>query len=772
MYHAMERAVSLLFEPLPFSRENEEREETILTLAKQNYEEMLQGGSSPVKAAGDFLIHADTVEGVSAYLGERGMEGSNPPCVSCEGTDAYLEERGIEGSNPLRVPFESTDAYFGERKMEGGNPLCVPCGKTDLGDGTVLGKGLFQNVQKKLRRNSYALAFVLALWFNSAAALLLNLPVFLGLPLAQSLPSFGVVAAEWAVFGLLARMAVKKRKEVSDGAIQKYGKQEEVGGQTQFFQAAFACSCRELARKKYDLYTKKLLNTLFGVFSIGFILFFSVALALVSYQYSLTEVLNTINFYLSFIFLAGYLTLKNYFCRKQYADFFCGRKGREYGQELRRVSACSAAYYLFFLVVLLVLRNRTEHIFSFGIAAVAGYFVLAIFYNMTRRRRFVGRNLVLNVKKACCYGLVGLSLVSYHFMKLDLFLLQPYINTVSEVGYGEPEILYDKDTGVYTLVAQEDHFRILQLTDIHLGGSILSVVEDTKALTACYRLIQETQPDLVAVTGDLVFPMGIMSFSFNNNAPIMQFANFMRNVGIPWVFTYGNHDTESLATLDRAEVDKLLKSLSYKTSKNLLYPYVQPDVYGRSNQMVEIRASDGKLMQALFLIDSNDYVEAGGINEYDYIHDDQVEWYRRMVEGLSKREGEQVPSMVFTHIPLQEYKEANELYEAGSDEVTYFYGELGEKMIDKICCSKYKSKLFDTAVELGSTQAIFCGHDHYNNQSLEYKGIRLTYGYSIDYLAMPGIEDDTEQRGATLVTVGKDGEYQIEPYRLVDLPAE
>lgn len=230
MYHAMERAVSLLFEPLPFSRENEEREETILTLAKQNYEEMLQGGSSPVKAAGDFLIHADTVEGVSAYLGERGMEGSNP----------------------LRVPF----------------------GNTASGDGKVLGKELFQNVQKKLRRNSYALAFVLALWFNSAVALLLNLPVFFGLPLSQSLPSFGVIAAEWAVFGLLAHMAVKKRKGISDGAIQKYGKQEEVGGQTQFFQAAFACSCRELARKKYDLYTKKLLNTLFGVFSIGFILFF------------------------------------------------------------------------------------------------------------------------------------------------------------------------------------------------------------------------------------------------------------------------------------------------------------------------------------------------------------------------------------------------------------------------------------------------------------------------------------------------------------------
>ena len=174
-------------------------------------------------------------------------------------------------------------------------------------------------------------------------------------------------------------------------------------------------------------------------------------------------------------------------------------------------------------------------------------------------------------------------------------------------------------------------------------------------------------------------------------------------------------------------------------------------------------------MQALFLIDSNDYIASGSINEYDYIHDDQVEWYKRTVTSLSEREGHTVPSMIFTHIPLREYKEANDLYEQGSSDVIYYYGILGEKMIDKICCSKYKSKLFETVLELGSTKAIFCGHDHYNNQSVEYKGVRLTYGYSIDYLAMPGIDKHTEQRGATLITIQKDGSFDITPYRLIDL---
>ena len=125
--------------------------------------------------------------------------------------------------------------------------------------------------------------------------------------------------------------------------------------------------------------------------------------------------------------------------------------------------------------------------------------------------------------------------------------------------------------------------------------------------------------------------------------------------------------------------------------------------------------------------------------------------------------------MVFFHIPLQEYRTAYELYEKGSHEVTYFFGENREKMIDKVCCSNHSSKLFDKMVELGSTKAVFCGHDHYNNMSLEYKGIRLTYGMSIDYLAMPGIAHDTKQRGAELITLHRDSSWEVKQLPLTEI---
>ena len=76
------------------------------------------------------------------------------------------------------------------------------------------------------------------------------------------------------------------------------------------------------------------------------------------------------------------------------------------------------------------------------------------------------------------------------------------------------------------------------------------------------------------------------------------------------------------------------------------------------------------------------------------------------------------------------------------------------------------STLFDTVTYLGSTKAIFYGHDHYNNISLEYKGVRLTYGMSIDYLASPEIENKTEQRGATLITIKNDSSFDIKQVKL------
>ena len=345
-------------------------------------------------------------------------------------------------------------------------------------------------------------------------------------------------------------------------------------------------------------------------------------------------------------------------------------------------------------------------------------------------------------------------------MQRDNYLLQPYISSVSSVEYEKDEISYNDYNGVYTIKTNKEDFKVLQLTDIHLGGSLYTYTKDLKALDAIRRLIKYTKPDFIVVTGDVAFPVGLGSLSFNNHTPIIQFANFMRNIGIPWAFTYGNHDTEVYATSTSDEINEIFKSLSYSSSKTLLFPYVQPNISGRNNQMIELRDQDNNLREVFFLLDSNSY-RFNMPNDYDYIHDDQVEWYAEQIKKVNEEANRIVPSMIFIHIPIEEYKTAYDLYKLGSNEVKYYFGEIGEKN-EAICISNEESNLFEKALELQSTKAIFAGHDHYNNISLEYKGIRLTYGMSIDYLAMPGIENDYKQRGATLITIKQNDDFIIE----------
>lgn len=520
----------------------------------------------------------------------------------------------------------------------------------------------------------------------------------------------------------------------------------------------------------YDRYVKRETNMIFLCLALAANGIFSNVFSYLSFAYTFRDIFQQISSQLIVMGIFLFCVLKNIWMRRFLASYFSSRRRKELGEHRKKFVLFDVCYWSAVILVLLLLRNRVHSLFQIFLLSVLGNMVILILYNLTWRSRFVFENIRVNVRRCTAISLAAILVVSYGLMSRDVWLLQPYISAVSNIQKEPDTISYKEETGVYTITTEKEQFKILQLTDIHLGGSTISLAKDYKALEAVKKLLRATEPDLVIVTGDLVFPMGVMSFSLNNRAPIMQFASFMRNIGIPWAFTYGNHDTEEMSVITDAQFDDLMKALSYRSSKNLLYPYVQPDIYGRSNQLIEIRGEDGRLMQALFLLDSNDYIPGGDLNEYDYIHEDQVAWYEKQVRRLSEEEGYTIPSMLFFHIPLQEYKEAYELYEKGDPRVTYYYGEIGETMIDKICCSQYPSSLFDTAERLGSTKAMFCGHDHYNNLSVEYRGIRLTYGYSIDYLAMPGIEEDTKQRGATLITIDREGDFTIEPYRLMDLP--
>lgn len=528
------------------------------------------------------------------------------------------------------------------------------------------------------------------------------------------------------------------------------------GMQTQIPDAAEQAKLEAL----HDQYLKRLLHSI-ALFIAAFTVFIGAELSFYFFGNSKSaELAENMASNILLIQLPLYLLIKNSLGLRLVSRWVGYRDEKLARRHLWGMALVSLLYWLAVLGLTILLRDRLPYPANAFIAAGIAFVLLVAAYNVTLRKRVTRRNLVFNRLRVTVWVTAAVLALFFMVIRRDTWYTQPYINSVPVVSRSTCPIEYDEASGVYTLTAQNGDFKILHLTDIHLGNSLYSRRKDLKALRACYAEIAYTKPDLVIVTGDLCFPLGIMSMSLNNSAPVQQFAAFMRNTGVPWAFTYGNHDTESIASMDRESLNDVYMSLSFKTSGVLLYPYVQPAITGRNNQLLELRNADGTLNTALFLLDSNAYT-GEGINVYDYIHDDQVDWYASQVQRLSQEAGRTVPSLVFFHIPLQQYRTAYELYEAGSDEVTYFFGENGEKMIDKVCCSDYPSRLFDRMLDLGSTTGVFCGHDHYNNMSLEYKGIRLSYGMSIDYLAMPGIENDTAQRGAELITIHPDSSWDL-----------
>ena len=325
------------------------------------------------------------------------------------------------------------------------------------------------------------------------------------------------------------------------------------------------------------------------------------------------------------------------------------------------------------------------------------------------------------------------------------------------------------EDGVWTFyVPADEDFRILQITDVHLGGGAFSIGKDARALDAVETLIRRSEPDLVVFTGDMVYPVPPQSGSFNNLRETALLTTLMEKLGVYYAVCFGNHDTEPYSFYDRDDIYEF-----YAEQEHCVVD--REEGIDDINYAINIRDEGTKrIRQTLYLMDTHDYVGDQLINilgNYDGLHENQIEWYRAEVGRMNALNAalgyeEVVPSTLFIHIPLGEYEEAANEYRANffrdTENVKHFYGELGENP----CPSDFEDDMFETMLELGSTKYVFCGHDHLNNISLEYKGIRLTYGMSIDYLAYIGIAGEESQRGATVIDLSPEGTLNIGPIRL------
>lgn len=271
-----------------------------------------------------------------------------------------------------------------------------------------------------------------------------------------------------------------------------------------------------------------------------------------------------------------------------------------------------------------------------------------------------------------------------------------------------------------------DGYRILQLSDLHYGVT----VDFKREFAYLDKLVLQANPDLIVITGDC--------FMDANSQTIQTAFEHFGTYNVPWTMVFGNHDTQSLTT-----PKFILNSL--KNAKNSFFVNVDDDVYGNCNYVFNLK-SGTEVKWQLYFIDSNSYHFSGFDYSYDIIHNDQIAWYENCIKASNTNLSSPIPSLVFMHIPLFEYKEAYDSVGISGD----------EQYVEEGFSFGYKnSGFFQKALDLKSTKGVFCGHDHVNSFAINYKGITLSYGVKTGDC----LYNNPKHIGGQVITLRDDGTF-------------
>ena len=291
-------------------------------------------------------------------------------------------------------------------------------------------------------------------------------------------------------------------------------------------------------------------------------------------------------------------------------------------------------------------------------------------------------------------------------------------------------------------------FDILQFSDLHLSSQ-RNLEEDYNYLTGLVQKFKENNggkdADLIVFTGDL--------FTFASKLTIEKTFETFDSWGIPWTLTFGNHDEQLFADFEFA---------AYTASKypNCVFNYLHDDMTGLTNSIIRLYDPSNKSISKflIYCMDSNTYSYIGGIG-YDYVHEDQVKWYKEGITKVSEKnnegvwnvgdEAKTVKSIVFQHIPVPEVKDATEngvLLDGHNNESN--------------SPSKLNDGFFDAIKEYKSTKAIVVGHDHINTSDYLYQNVRFIYGIK----STDNIYHDDDGMGYRSFKIYSDGSFSTETH--------
>lgn len=294
----------------------------------------------------------------------------------------------------------------------------------------------------------------------------------------------------------------------------------------------------------------------------------------------------------------------------------------------------------------------------------------------------------------------------------------------------------------------------------------------------------EIRPDLVLFTGDNILGnhlldrrVGSGHFAEGKEATLQSMSESIGYImqpledrNIPTAMIYGNHDDMNEVTKD--EQAEIFRGYKCMMDMNTADDSVDCDTYS-----IALTDENGKTKFNIFMLDSAWQDKDEKRKCHTEVKKATVEWYKKESQRLREENGgENVPSILFLHVPLPEILQLTEECEKSVD-FALPKGENSGKfmrldgrkakgyMLEPPSILEESNGLFDAIKAEGNVLAIVNGHDHINNFIGTVDGIKMISTGCASFRCY----GDKRTRGVRLFEISEDGAYTTTFYTHEDL---
>ena len=300
-----------------------------------------------------------------------------------------------------------------------------------------------------------------------------------------------------------------------------------------------------------------------------------------------------------------------------------------------------------------------------------------------------------------------------------------------------PDFIVEVPVGRNPVILHISDTQIIDNTQVRAGDTAQSdyyapnKMED-RLLGFLRETITATKPDLIIITGDLVYGK-----YDDKGTSLLALINAMDSYKIPWAPVFCNHDNESKKGADW-QCEQL------ENSKYCLFK--QRELSGNGNYTVGI-SQGGKLTRVFFMMDSNGCGGASAeslANGHTYsqvgFREDQVNWFMEVGTEIKELSPNTKVSFAF-HIQINQFKKAYEKYgfidyNTKENPVSIDWhpnkedGDFGYLGADLKSPWDQNNEVFNKMLSIG-LDSIYVGHEHNNNASVVYQGVRYQFAQKI-----------------------------------------